>query len=54
LRLVHEARRHLVYTQASVPAVAYGLGFVDPAHFTRVFSRVVGMAPRAFRNRASA
>jgi AraC family transcriptional activator of pobA len=54
LRLVHEARRHLVYTQASVPAVAYGLGLVDPAHFTRVFSRVVGMAPRAFRNRASA
>lgn len=54
MRLIHEARRHLVYTQASITAVAYGLGFADPAHFTRVFSRVVGMAPRAFRIRASA
>lgn len=53
MRLVHEARRHLVYTQASVTAVAYGLGFADPAHFTRVFSRVVGMAPREFRARAA-
>ncbi len=53
MRLVHEARRHLVYTQASVTAVAYGLGFSDPAHFTRVFGRVVGMAPREFRIRAA-
>ena len=53
MRLIHEARRHLVYTQASVTAVAYGLGFADPAHFTRVFSRVVGVAPREFRARAS-
>jgi len=54
MRLVHEARRHLVYTQASVTAVAYGLGFADPAHFTRVFGRVVGMAPREFRIRSAA
>ncbi len=53
MRLVHEARRHLVYTQASVSAVAYGLGFADPAHFTRVFGRVVGIAPREFRARAA-
>lgn len=54
LRLIHEARRHLVYTQASVTAIGYGLGFADPAHFTRVFVRVVGMAPREFRARAAA
>lgn len=54
MRLVREARRHLVYTQASVTAVAYGLGFSDPAYFTRVFSRTVGLSPRAFRARASA
>lgn len=53
-RLIREARRHLVYTQASVSAVAYGLGFTDPAYFTRVFSRVVGMAPSEFRARAAA
>ncbi|MFO1286097.1 MAG: helix-turn-helix transcriptional regulator [Rubrivivax sp.] len=50
-RLIREARRHLVYTQASVSAVAYGLGFTDPAYFTRVFSRVVGMAPSEFSSR---
>lgn len=54
MRLIHEARRHLVYTQSSVTAVAYSLGFADPAHFTRVFGRVVGMAPREFRARAAA
>ena len=54
MRLIREARRHLVYTQASVTAVAYGLGFADPAHFSRVFSRVVGLAPRDFRARAAA
>ncbi|MBL8340705.1 MAG: helix-turn-helix domain-containing protein [Rubrivivax sp.] len=53
-RLIREARRHLVYTQASVSAVAYSLGFADPAHFSRVFSKAVGMAPREFRARAAA
>lgn len=51
-RLIREARRHLVYTQASITAVAYGLGFTDPAYFTRVFSRATGLSPREFRARA--
>ncbi|MCW5636356.1 MAG: helix-turn-helix domain-containing protein [Rubrivivax sp.] len=54
LRLVREARRHLVYTQAPITAVAYQLGFADPAHFTRVFGRIVGLSPREFRARAAA
>lgn len=53
MRLVREARRHLVYTQASVTAVAYELGFGDPGYFTRVFSRSVGLSPKAFRARAA-
>lgn len=48
-RLVREARRHLAYTNQPVTAIAYALGFADPAHFSRVFARVAGMAPRAFR-----
>lgn len=52
-RLIREARRHLVYTQASISAVAYGLGFADPAYFTRVFSRATGLSPREFRARAA-
>lgn len=53
VRLIREARRHLIYTQASVSAVALELGFSDPAHFSRVFSRAVGLAPREFRARAA-
>ena len=48
-RLVREARRLLAYTSQPVTAVAYALGFADPAHFSRVFARAAGLAPRAFR-----
>lgn len=48
-RLVLAARRHLIYTDASVEAVAYGLGFQDPAYFSRFFKRRTGMAPGQFR-----
>jgi AraC family transcriptional regulator, transcriptional activator of pobA len=47
--LVREARRQLAYTQAPVGAVAEALGFADVAHFSRVFARVTGLSPRAFR-----
>jgi AraC family transcriptional regulator, transcriptional activator of pobA len=48
-RLLLAARRHLIYTDASVEAIAYGLGFQDPAYFSRFFSRLAGMAPGQFR-----
>jgi len=48
-RLVLAARRHLIYTDASVEAIAYGLGFQDPAYFSRFFKRLAGMAPGQFR-----
>ena len=50
-RLMREARRQLVYTNLPVAAVAYGLGFDDPAYFSRAFARATGLAPRAFRER---
>jgi AraC family transcriptional activator of pobA len=50
-RLVREARRNLAYTNLPVGAIADALGFADPAHFSRVFARVAGVAPRAFRQR---
>ena len=48
-RVVLEARRSLAYTDLPVAAIGAGLGFTDPAYFSRVFRRVVGRSPRAFR-----
>lgn len=53
-RVVREARRQLAFTGLSVSSVAYTLGFADPAHFSRVFSRVAGLSPSAFRQRLAA
>ena len=50
-RLVREARRQLAYTNLSISQIAYALGFIDPAYFSRVFSRATGLSPREFRSR---
>jgi AraC family transcriptional activator of pobA len=50
-RLIREARRHLVYTSLPISAIAYALGFSDPAYFSRVFAAATGQSPRAFRQR---
>jgi AraC family transcriptional regulator, transcriptional activator of pobA len=50
-RLMREARRRLVYTNLPVATIAYGLGFEDPAYFSRAFARAMGLSPRAFRSR---
>ena len=48
-RIVREARRNLVYTNLPISAVAYALGFKDPAYFSRVYSTATGFSPRMFR-----
>jgi AraC family transcriptional activator of pobA len=53
-RLMREARRQLAYTSLPVSTIAYTLGFADPAYFSRVFGRVEGLSPRAFRERLAA
>jgi AraC family transcriptional regulator, transcriptional activator of pobA len=50
-RLMREARRQLAYTGLPVTTIAYTLGYADPAYFSRVFRRVEGLSPRAFRER---
>jgi AraC family transcriptional regulator, transcriptional activator of pobA len=50
-RRMREARRQLAYTSLPVTTIAYTLGFTDPAYFSRVFNRVEGLSPRAFRER---
>lgn len=50
-RTIREARRSLVYTNLPVSTIAYGLGFNDPAYFSRVYSAATGLSPRVFRER---
>ena len=53
-RLMLEARRRLVYVAAPVSRIAYDLGYQDPAYFSRIFRRRVGMTPKAFRQQRQA
>jgi AraC family transcriptional activator of pobA len=53
-RIVREARRNLVYTSLPVSAIAYRLGFNDPAYFSRLFSESTGLSPSRFREKVSA
>lgn len=48
-RLIREARRNLAFSTLSIKTIAYALGYADPAHFSRAFTRAVGRSPRAFR-----
>jgi AraC family transcriptional activator of pobA len=48
-RLVLEARRRLAYSNEGVSAIAYALGFEDPAYFSRFVRRLTGCAPLQLR-----
>jgi len=48
--LLMEARRNLYYTNKSVKEIAYNLGFDDHTYFSRLFRKITGETPTAFRN----
>lgn len=48
-RLMLEACRKLTYLPASIASIAYELGFQDPAYFSRLFKKRMGLSPREFR-----
>ena len=48
-RLIEAATRDLIFTPTPVQAIAFSLGFSDPAYFNRFFRRNKGMTPGAFR-----
>jgi AraC family transcriptional activator of pobA len=47
-----EARRMLLFSSLSIKEIGAELGYEDPAYFSRVLSRVLGMSPIAFRKQA--
>jgi AraC family transcriptional activator of pobA len=49
LRTMLEAKRALCYTNQTIAEIAYGLGFIDPAYFSRAFTKYAGCSPRQFR-----
>ena len=50
-RLMLEACRKLTYVPAGVSSIAYELGFQDPAYFSRLFKKLMGVTPKEFRRR---
>lgn len=48
-RIALEARRQLSFSDLSIKQIASGLGYEDPAYFTRFATRVLGMPPSAYR-----
>jgi AraC-like DNA-binding protein len=51
--LMREARRLLYYSDLSVKEIAENLGFDDDTYFNRLFSKVIGISPGAFRKNSS-
>ena len=52
-RLMLEACRKLTYAPSTIASVAYELGFQDPAYFSRLFKKRVGVTPKQFRRQPS-
>ncbi|AKT39546.1 helix-turn-helix domain-containing protein [Chondromyces crocatus] len=44
-----QAQQHLVQGSSSLAEIALATGFTEQSHFTRVFSRMVGASPGAYR-----
>jgi AraC-like DNA-binding protein len=51
---IARAQQLLCNPHAAVVDIAYAVGFTDPPYFARVFRRLVGLAPSAFRANGAA
>lgn len=49
-KLVERAKQQLLYTPKTMSEIAYELGFQYPQHLSRMFKRLTGTTPNAFRN----
>ena len=51
-RLALELRRQLLFSALSIQQIGAGLGYEDPAYFTRVVKRLLGVTPAALRRQS--
>lgn len=49
--IILRAKRLLVYSTKNIQEIALDLGFDDAAYFTRLFTKVVGVSPLAFKKK---
>jgi transcriptional regulator GlxA family with amidase domain len=48
---IEDAKRRLERTEAPVDEISWRVGYEDPAFFRRLFKRITGLAPGAYRKR---
>jgi AraC family transcriptional activator of pobA len=48
-RIALEARRQLLFSTLTIKQIGAGLGYDDPGYFTRFLKRILGVAPKTFR-----
>lgn len=48
-KIITEAKKYLLNTTYSISEISYFLNFNDPAYFTRLFKKNVGVSPSDFR-----
>ncbi|WP_461536468.1 4-hydroxyphenylacetate catabolism regulatory protein HpaA [Spongorhabdus nitratireducens] len=48
-RMIKEAKRMLTFTKQSASDIGYGLGFSDPAYFSRFFKKHAGITAQNYR-----
>ncbi|SDG91336.1 helix-turn-helix domain-containing protein [Mucilaginibacter sp. P25] len=49
--IMFEAKRLLIYTDKTIKAIAYELGYADYVYFSKMFIGMVKMSPGAFRKK---
>ena len=47
---IHAAKELLSSTELQIYEIAASVGYEDPYHFSRVFKKIVGVSPQAYRN----